>query len=82
MEWFELEGTFAGHPVQPPAVSRDIFTWIMSLRALSNLTWNVHRDGTSTTSLDNPCQGFTTLTFLGGFKNATLILLLLGIMEN
>ena len=22
-EWFELEGTSKGHPVQPPAVSRD-----------------------------------------------------------
>jgi len=28
-----LEGTFKGHLVQPPAVSKDIFNWIRLLRA-------------------------------------------------
>jgi len=37
----------------PPAVSRDIFTWIRLLRAPSSLAWNVLRDGASTTSLSN-----------------------------
>jgi len=53
--------------IQPnsPAVSRDIFTWIGSLRAPSNLAWNASRDGASTTSLGNLCQGFTP--FCGPF---------------
>jgi len=51
IEWFGLEGTFKGHLVQPPAVSRDIFNWIRLLRAPSNLALNVSRDGASTTSL-------------------------------
>ncbi|KAK4830027.1 LOW QUALITY PROTEIN: hypothetical protein QYF61_008365 [Mycteria americana] len=55
-------GTFKGHLVQPlPAMSRDIFSWIRLLRAPSNLTLNVSRDGASTTSLGNLCQCFTTL---------------------
>ena len=43
-------------------MSRDIFNWIRLRRALSNLTLKVFRDGASTTSLGNLCQGFTTLT--------------------
>ena len=46
---------------KPPAVSRDIFTWVRLLRAPSNLALNVSRDGASTTSLGNLGQGFTTL---------------------
>ena len=45
----------------PPTVSRDIFNQIRLLGVPSNLTWNVCRDGASTTSLGNLCQGFTTL---------------------
>ena len=58
-----LEGTFRGHQVQPPAVSRDIFNRIRLLRVPSNLSWKVPRDGASTTSLGNPFQCFTTLIF-------------------
>ncbi|KAK4826030.1 hypothetical protein QYF61_003851 [Mycteria americana] len=45
----------------PRAVSRDIFNLIRLLRAPSNLTLNVSRDGASTTSLANLLQCFTTL---------------------
>ncbi|KAK4811312.1 LOW QUALITY PROTEIN: hypothetical protein QYF61_024448 [Mycteria americana] len=45
----------------PPAMSRDIFNYIRLLRAPSNLTLNVSRDGASTTSLGNLFQCFTTL---------------------
>jgi len=44
-ECFGLEGTFKGHLVQPPAVSRDIFNPIRLLRAPSSPTRNVSRDG-------------------------------------
>jgi len=49
-EWFGLEGTFKAHLVNRPALSRDIFSWIMLLRVLSNMTTNVSRDGASTTA--------------------------------
>jgi len=52
-EWFGLEGTFQGHLVQPPAMSRDIYHQTRLLRAPSNLTLNVSRDRASTTSLGN-----------------------------
>jgi len=42
-------------------MSRDIFNQIRLFRALSNLAWDVSRDGASTTSLGNLCQGLTTL---------------------
>ena len=61
IEKFGLEGTFKGHLVQPPAMSRDIFTQTRLLRAPSNLTFNVSRDGASTTFLGNLFQYFTTL---------------------
>ena len=61
MEWFGLEGTFKGHLVQPPAASRAVFGLMRLLRAPSNRTVNVCRDGGSTTSLGNLCQCFTTL---------------------
>jgi len=57
-----LEGTFQGHPVQPSCTEQGIFNQIRLLRALSNLTLNVSRDGASTASLGNLCQGFTTLS--------------------
>ncbi|NXR03058.1 PTPRT phosphatase, partial [Sagittarius serpentarius] len=37
-------------------MNRDIFNWSRLLRAPSNLTLNVSRDGASTTSLGNLCQ--------------------------
>jgi len=61
MEWVGWEGTFRGHPVQPPAMSRDIFHQPRLLRAPSNLALSVSRVGASTTSLGNLCQCFTTL---------------------
>jgi len=69
VECFGLGGTFRGHPAQPPAVSRDIFTWVRLLRAPSNLALSVSRDGASITSLGNLGQGLTTLTV----KNVFLI---------
>jgi len=42
-------------------MSRDIFNLTRLLRALPNLALNVSRDGASTTSSANLCQGFTTL---------------------
>lgn len=59
VEPFGLEGTFKGHLVQRPAMSRDIFNRL--LRASSNLTLNVSQDGASVTSLGDLCQCFTTL---------------------
>ncbi|KAK4828550.1 hypothetical protein QYF61_027519 [Mycteria americana] len=52
-----------------PAMSKDIFNSIRLLRAPSNLTLNVSRDGASTTSLGNMFQCFTTLIL----KNVVLI---------
>jgi len=43
-------------------MSRDIFHQTRVLRALSNLTLNVPRDGASTALLGNLGQGFTTLS--------------------
>ena len=57
----------------PPAVS--IFNYIRLLRALSNLTLNVSRDGASTSSLGNLCQRFTTLTVKNFFLTSSLNLL-------
>ena len=62
IEWFGWEGTFEGHPVHPPAMGRDVFNWIRSLRAPSNVALDVPRDGAATTSLGNPCQDLTTLS--------------------
>ena len=42
-------------------MSRNFFNWVSLLRAPSNLTLNVSRDGASTTSLGNLFQCFTTL---------------------
>jgi len=56
----------------PPAVSRDIFHWVRLLRALSNLAWNVSRDGASTTSLGSLGQGLTTLTVKNVFLLSSL----------
>jgi len=56
-----MEGSFRGHLPNPPAVSRDIFSYGRLLRALSNLALNVSRDGASTTSLGNLSQCFSTL---------------------
>jgi len=68
-----LEGTFKGHLVQPPAsMSRDIFNQTRLLRALSNLTLNVSRDGESTTSLGNLCQCFIALSVKNFFLVSNL----------
>ena len=56
------EGPLKAIQPNPPAMSRDIFSWTRLLRAPSNLAWNVPSDGPSTTSLGNLCQGFTTLS--------------------
>jgi len=61
MEWFGLEGTLQIPQFHPPALGRDPFHQPRLLQAPSNLALNVPRDGASPTSLDNPCQCFTTL---------------------
>ena len=58
---FGVEGTVKAHLVQPPAMSSDVFNQIRLLRALSDLTMNIARDGASTTSLGNLCQCLATL---------------------
>jgi len=63
------ERTSEGHPVQPTAMGRDIFSWVRLLRAPSILTLNVPRDGASPTSLSNLGQGFSTLVT----KNFSLV---------
>jgi len=50
------------HPVLIAATGRDILHQPGVLRAPSNLTWDVPRDGASTTALGNLGQGLTTLT--------------------
>ncbi|KAK4830182.1 hypothetical protein QYF61_008973 [Mycteria americana] len=50
------EGDLPQQVSNPPAMSRDIFNEIRLLRAPSNLTLNVSRDGASTTSLGSLCQ--------------------------
>jgi len=57
----------------PPAVRRDIFSWIRVLRAPSTLAWNVPRDGASPTSLGNLCQGFANLSVKYFFLISSLI---------
>ena len=60
---FELEGvTLKGHLVQLPCNVQGCLQLHQVLRALSSLTLDVFRDGTSTTSLGNLCQCITTLT--------------------
>ncbi|KAK4808555.1 hypothetical protein QYF61_009858 [Mycteria americana] len=59
IECFGLEGTFTGHLIR-------------LLRALSNLTWNVSRDGASTTSLGNLFQCLTTLIVKNFFLKSSL----------
>jgi len=72
MEYFGLEGAFKGHLVQLLAVSRAIFNSIRLLRAPSNLTLNVPRDGASTTSLGNLSQCFTALIVKNFFLISSL----------
>ena len=72
IEYFASEGTFRGHPAQPPVVSRDIFSQTRLLRAPSNLAWDVPRDGASPTSLGSLCQGFTTLSVKHFFLTSSL----------
>ena len=45
-----LEGSLKGHLAEPPATSRDTYS---SIRAPSNLTMSVSRDGAPTASLGN-----------------------------
>jgi len=70
-DWFGWEETFQGHPVPPPAMGRDIFKEIRVLRALSNLAWNVSRDGASPTTLGNLGQGLTTLNVKNFFLRSS-----------
>lgn len=51
-----------GHLVQCPCHWQHTFNLASMLRVLSNLTWNVPRDGASTTTPGNLCQRFTTIT--------------------
>jgi len=53
-------------------VSRDVFNRTGLLRALSNLTWNVSRDGASPTAVGNVCQGVTTLRVRNFFLISSL----------
>ena len=53
-------------------MSRDIFSWIRLLQALSSLAWDVSRDGASPTSPGNPGQGFTTLSVKNFFLMSSL----------
>ncbi|KAK4827482.1 hypothetical protein QYF61_018782, partial [Mycteria americana] len=55
------KGTFKGHLVQPPCNEQGHLQLDRLLRAPSNLTLNVSRDGASATSLGNLFQCFTTL---------------------
>ncbi|NXN49426.1 SLF1 protein, partial [Rynchops niger] len=50
------------HPVQPPAMSMDIFKENRLLQALSSRALNPSRDGAATASLGNLGQGLTPLT--------------------
>ena len=72
IERFGLEGNSKGHLVQPPAMSRYIFSQTRLLRAPANLTLNVSRDGASPTSLGNLFQGFTTLIINNLFLMSSL----------
>ncbi|KAK4812466.1 LOW QUALITY PROTEIN: hypothetical protein QYF61_026459 [Mycteria americana] len=72
IERFGLEGTFTGHLVQAPCKSRDSFNQIRLLRARSNLTLNVARDGASTASLGNLGQCLTTLIVKNFFLKSSL----------
>jgi len=55
-------------------MSRDIFNQTRLLRALSNLTLNVSRDGALTTSLSNLFQCFTTFMVKNVFLVSSLSL--------
>ena len=72
IDCFGWEGTFQGHPVPPPAMSRDISNQLRVLRAPSNLAWNGSRDGASPTSLGNVGQGVTTLSVNNFFLRSSL----------
>ena len=70
--WFGWEGTFPGHPVQPPAMGRDISNQIRVLRAPSNLAWNGSSNGASPTSLGNLGLGLTTLSINNFFLRSSI----------
>jgi len=69
-----LQGTFTGLLVQAPCSEQEHLQGIFKalLRAPSNLTMNVPRDGASTISLGNLCQGFTTLIIKNVFLTSSL----------
>ena len=69
------KGPFKGHLVQAPAMSRDLFNWIMLLRVPSNLALNIARGGASTTSLGNLGQCLITLIAKDFFLISSLNLL-------
>ena len=57
-----------------PAMNKDTYSQIRVLRACSNLTLNVSRDGASTNSLGNLCLCFTTLIVKNFFLISSLSL--------
>jgi len=57
-----LEGTFKGHLVQYPCSEQEHLPLDQVAQSPIQLTLNVSKHGTSTTSLGNPLQCFTTLT--------------------
>lgn len=76
-ESFRLEITFKGDLVQHPEMCRDVFNYMRLLRALSNLTLNVSRDGTFTLSLGNLFWCFISLIMKKKTSSLYLSLILL-----
>ena len=62
VESLGLEGIFKGCLDQLPCNEQGHLQLHQVLRAPSSLIWSIARDGTSTTSLGNLCQCFTTLS--------------------
>jgi len=73
-EFFEMEGTLKGYLVQLSAMSRDTYSSIRLLRAPSNLTLNVSKDGVSTTYPGNLFQCINTLVVKNFLLMSNLIL--------
>ena len=61
IECFGLEGTFKGHLAQTLCSEQGHLQLDQVAQSPVQLALNVSRDGASTMSLGNLCQGFTTL---------------------